>query len=254
VNQWEQNVMIRKKVQELKIVVSRTALPSVEVQMESLEEQGLHLVLIVAQALSKFAAHNPHVTATVYSYATTSFNFENQPGFSEFLVVAGDKSVLKALGGAFIALKGVKSRYSDYVSPSDCIPSYHIEGGRLWEPEDVATWYSAETGNSVEDEVEDDWDDESPVNAGNGFQAAIQGLGELFSLESDENDGEVVSSTSTKRVGRAARADASVGAIRRKIEEDFGLPTGSVALCGPDGRALRSDARIKTLRRRWEDE
>ncbi|WP_213779534.1 hypothetical protein [Caballeronia sp. dw_276] len=51
---------------------------------------------------------------------------------------------------------------------------------------------------------------------------------------------------------RAARADASVGSIRRRIERVFGLPDGSVALCGPDGKALRADARIATLRRRWD--
>ncbi|CAB3690756.1 hypothetical protein [Paraburkholderia rhynchosiae] len=51
---------------------------------------------------------------------------------------------------------------------------------------------------------------------------------------------------------RAARADARVGSIKRRIERVFGLPEGSVALCGPDGKALRTDARIATLRRRWE--
>lgn len=247
-------MVIRKKIHELNIVKSRTALPSVEVQMEGLEEQGLHLVLIVAQTLTKFAAKNPRITATVYSYATTSYNFENQPGFSEFLVVAGDKSVLNALGGAFIGLKGVKSRYSDYVSPNDCIASFHIEDGHLWEPEDVVTWYSGATEDSVKDGGDDGWGAEPFKNSSSGFDAAIQGLGKLFGGEPDQVDAEPILSTSMKRVGRAARADASVGAIRRKIEEYFGLPPGSVALCGPDGRALRSDARIKTLRRRWEDE
>jgi hypothetical protein len=51
---------------------------------------------------------------------------------------------------------------------------------------------------------------------------------------------------------RAARADASVGSIRRQIERVFGLPEGSVSLRGPDGKALRSDARIAILRRRWD--
>jgi hypothetical protein len=222
--------------------------------MESLEEQDLHLVLIAAQTLRKFAAKNPQITATIYSYGTASFNFDNQPGYSEFLVIAGDKSVLHALGGAFKALAGVKSRYSDYISPSECIASYHIEEGRLWEPEDSVTWYSETTEQPVEaNDGSSSFD--SPPKDVTGLEAAIQGLGELFSKEADADiDSDQTSSSSTKRIGRAARADASVGTIRRTIEEYFGLPIGSVALCGPDGRALRSDALIKTLRRRWVDE
>ncbi|SAL79940.1 hypothetical protein [Caballeronia telluris] len=51
---------------------------------------------------------------------------------------------------------------------------------------------------------------------------------------------------------RAARADARVGTIKRRIERVFGLPEGSVVLLGPNGNALRADAKIGTLRRRWE--
>lgn len=255
----KRGLMNRKSVQELKLVKSRVALPSVEVQMEGLEEQGLHLSLIVIKSLSRFAAANPHVTATVYSYGITSFNFQNEPGYSEFLVVAGNKDVLKAIGGAFGALKGVKSRYSDYVSPGDCIASYHIEEGCLWQPEDIVTWYSSSDDDVAQEDVAS-----SPSAAGKdnlAFQAAIDGLGALFGQtddapddESQENGTEQTVSGSTKRVGRAARADASVGTIRRTIEEMFGLPAGSVALCGPDGRALRGDAFIRTLRRKWGDE
>ncbi|MBX9794329.1 MAG: hypothetical protein K2Y02_08545 [Burkholderiaceae bacterium] len=233
---------------------SRVALPSVEVQMESLEKQGLHLSLIVTKSMRNFAAENPNVTATVYSYGNTSLNFQNEPGYSEFLVVAGNKSVLKAIGASFVALKGVKSRYSDYVAPSDCIPAYHIEDGLLWEPEDIVTWYCATDDNADEEEgcsptVTDNKD--KPV-----LQATIEGSGVIVSQGSEIHDGdtEQASSGGSKRVGRAARSDASVGTIRRTIEEMFGLPAGSVALCGPDGRALRGDAFIRTLRRKWGDE
>ncbi len=53
---------------------------------------------------------------------------------------------------------------------------------------------------------------------------------------------------------RAARADASVGTIKRKIEKTFGLPRGSISLLGPDGRSLRANALIATLRRRWKQQ
>jgi hypothetical protein len=62
-------------------------------------------------------------------------------------------------------------------------------------------------------------------------------------------------SAPTKRKGRVnvARSDAKVSTIRRQIEKVFGLPEGSVLLCGPDKKSLKGNARIRTLRGRWED-
>lgn len=57
--------------------------------------------------------------------------------------------------------------------------------------------------------------------------------------------------TQTPARYRAARGDARVGTIKRKIEEAFGLPSGSIVLIGPDGKSVRADALISTLRRRW---
>ena len=51
-----------------------------------------------------------------------------------------------------------------------------------------------------------------------------------------------------------ARNDASVGTIKCKIEEIFGLPEGSVVICTPEQKAFRADALISTVRRRWEYE
>ncbi|KIC37244.1 hypothetical protein [Leisingera sp. ANG-M7] len=51
---------------------------------------------------------------------------------------------------------------------------------------------------------------------------------------------------------RIARSDAPIRTITDKIEEVFGLPTGSVVLVKPDGRKKRSDATIQSLRDEWE--
>jgi hypothetical protein len=51
---------------------------------------------------------------------------------------------------------------------------------------------------------------------------------------------------------RKARSDASVDSIQLTIEENYGLPSGSVKLVNPNGRKIRSDATIGTLVSNWE--
>jgi hypothetical protein len=55
----------------------------------------------------------------------------------------------------------------------------------------------------------------------------------------------------TARVGRAARTDAYVETIERKIERDFKLPSGCVKLVRPNGRKFRSDASIQAVLKAW---
>ncbi len=50
---------------------------------------------------------------------------------------------------------------------------------------------------------------------------------------------------------RGARSDASVASIARRIERDYKLPRGSVALVRPKGRRARSDSSIGTLLKTW---
>jgi hypothetical protein len=216
--------MIKRSVSELHFIAGRDPLPTIEIQVESLEAQGLHLSEIICSTLSHFAENNPESRATIYSYSTMSVNFQTQ-SWSEFLIVAGDKKVLKALYSAFSNFPKVNSRYSDYIAPSDGTKHYHVEGGQLWQVEDAATWYSA-----LPDEAEEDQ------------ELMVEPLESDEDCEDDDDFSEGM-----------ARPDAKVATIRQKIEELFGLPEGSVALCGPDGRALKGNAFIKTLRRRWED-
>ncbi|XLZ68762.1 hypothetical protein ABT364_19735 [Massilia sp. SR12] len=244
----------KKKIIELKFVKGREPKPTLEVQAESLDAQGINLGVVVSKALAEFAKTHPKCVTTVYSYGTMSVNFFEQ-GWSEFLIVAGDIKVLKALGAAFSQLKNVKSRYSDYISPYDGQATYHVEDGRLWQVEDAVTWFSldheaAKDVAGTDAVVDDDFGEDEDEIDGPLFDDFLATLGDEPNGEADN----LTSSNGNRRRARtnAARSDASVAKIRQTIENLFGLPEGSVALCGPDGRALRGDALIKTLRRRWE--
>ena len=246
--------MIKRSISELHFVKGRDPKPTVEVQAESLEEQGLYVGDVVESALSRFAAKNPKVIATIYTYGTISVNFHEQ-GWSEFLIVAGEEKVLKELGRAFSSLAGGKSRYSDYISPSEGSCAFHIEDGLLWEPEDAVTWYAVLPENMPAKLVVSAVDeDEESKNDDDGWGDVIQETETEAGQDEDLNEpaatGRVPEQAARYRV---ARSDARVASIRQTIERIFGLPEGSVALCGPDGRALRGDAFIRTLRRRWEE-
>lgn len=51
---------------------------------------------------------------------------------------------------------------------------------------------------------------------------------------------------------KAARVDASVGSIAKRIEIDYKLPAGCVALVLPSGRRMRRDAKIRALLAKWD--
>lgn len=53
---------------------------------------------------------------------------------------------------------------------------------------------------------------------------------------------------------RAARVDATVGGIIKRIEKDFKLPNGSVKLVLPSGRKAHLDGHISNLLNKWNSE
>lgn len=252
-------IMLKKSVHELNLVKGKDPLPTLEIQAESVEEQGLYFGQVVSKALSSFAEQNQSSVATIYAYGTMSVSF-HEDSWSEFLTVAGSAKVLKALAAAFARYPKVKARQSDYISPSDGRATYHLEGGRLWEVEDAVTWYSIDpsvkqAGPEAKSSIANgDCEDEEQL-AVREFVADEDVIARNTDEDQGEDeDGPSVSSTA-KRMGRlnAARADAKVSTIRRNIEKVFGLPEGSVVLCGPDKSPLKGNALIGTLRRRWEE-
>lgn len=246
--------MIRKSVSELAFVNSGSPVPSVEVDSHSIENAGFSIYHTVMQVLTRLAEQDASLRATLYMYASTSVNFR-EPSWSEFLLVAGPEKVLLALGVGFERLPAVKSRFSDYVLSSTALRTFHVEDGLVWEQEDACTWYS--NGQSLADltaaveETEEAEDDPQPLEEDEEDEDW-----DVEETDAEEEKGaDQAAATAERRAARyrAARSDAKVSSIRAAIEEVFGLPEGSVALCGPDRRALRGDARIRTLRKRWEE-
>ena len=253
--------MIQRSISKLNFVKSHDPMPTVEVQAESLENQGLLLNGIISSALARYAANNPTSKATIYMYGTMSVNFHTA-GWSEFLIVAGNQKILKVLYDTFSRLPQVQSRFSDYIAPNQGIQAFHVEDGLLWRPEDAITWYA----DSPEGEEKEQAPAETPLDTDDIGEDDANDWGDRIveaepepeddKDDKDDKDDDVQPTGRTPEQParyRAARSNARVASIRQTVEQVFGLPEGSVALCGPDGRALRGDAFIKTLRRRWAD-
>ncbi len=238
--------MIKKSVTDLAFVSSKTPLPTVEVNVDSLEASGRGLHSTVMGVLSRLAREDHSLRTTVYLYGSVSVNF-HEPCWSEFLIVAGPKRALTAMSDGF-RLPGVRSRNSDYLMPSSGKRTFHVEDGLVWEQEDGATWYTH--GLAEDDGADVDDGDLEPFEE-EGGPSLIASDDEA--LEDDDADEDIVATGRKAARFRAARSDAKVSSIRSTIEEVFGLPSGSVALCGPDGSPLRGNALIKTLRKRWDE-
>jgi hypothetical protein len=235
--------MLTKNTGDLRFLRPSQPMLTVEVDLDSFPSPHSSYGWLVSNALVSLAARNPDLVSTIYVLESPSINFL-QPGYSAFFGIAGPKSVRETLYAMFSALRGLKVRYSDYITPEQGTCQYHIEDGRLWCPNDYLTWYAEEfeemtlpvMGTSEGEEDEGDEEDEEDETWSDNPAAEV----------ATEPAGPVASRY------RAARSDASIATIRRTIESVFGLPEGSVALKGPDKKNLRGDAIVGTLRKRWE--
>jgi hypothetical protein len=230
--------MLEKMSNELNFLRSKEPRPTVEIRGE-----GLDVSEVLLPVLKHYAMVNPEEKGTIYSYGTMSVNF-HEPAWSEFLIVEGSDRLLKKVRQAFAGRHDVQSRFSDFLRSTQGQSILHIEGGRCWRVLDAVTWGSDEEASERHKEA-------TPVEpVAQIDKTADADWGDSFW---DEGSSEEETDAVPKRGRlRAARADARVGAIRRTIESLFGLPEGSVALCGPDRKPLRSDATVATLRKRWD--
>lgn len=255
--------MIRKPVNELHFVHARDPLPTVEIDLDTLPA-GMHgYGQLVEAALSPLAAADPDLRATVYVFHGPTVSFGNY-GYSAFFAAAGDRRVHGALHAVFQGTAGLRVRHGDHIDPAQALRQYHLEDGRLWCPDEEYVWYardgSADGAASGEDSGEIDADDGAEDDDGADPDDSVgpddgNGGDEDDDWPDGSGDSAVAAPggrTELPARFRAARSDASVGTIARRIEAVFGLPEGSVALRGPDRKVLRSDATIRTLRRRWE--
>lgn len=247
--------MIRKSATELHFIDSRGTMPTVEIDIDSLPEGLFGYSDLVGAVLLQLANATADLKATVYVYEGPSVNFGGY-GHSAFFGVAGSRLVLPALYDAFCNAAGLKVRHGDQISQSQALCQYHVEGGRLWMPEEAHVWCSdvEEEERTVLDVEPGREDGEDGDTSEDEDQPALNaGMTEPGSdTELDEAGTSLGMRTQSPTRFRAARSDASVGSISRNIEEVYGLPEGAVALRGPDKKTLRSDATIRTLRKRWE--
>ena len=243
-------IVIKKSVTELNLVIPKSAIPTIEVDLDSIPDELFGYSDLIIDGLQNTVRNDDKIRATVYVYQGSSVNFHTQT-FSAFIGVAGSKKILDQIYSILQRHPKIKSRYSDYIDRSSAQCELHIQDGLIWQPEDRLNWFSSgsdsietDPPHELEWEPEDDEFEMEPVKADEED--------EFEEEELDEDEDESVIRTSNPSRYRAARSDARLKTIKSKIEQVFGLPEGSVLLCGPDGKALRSNAKIATLRKRWE--
>lgn len=120
-------------------VESQHALPSVEIDVDSVNPDGPNAFDICLSSLKKFAADNRQVSASAYSYFTQSVNFGEQTS-SEFFMIAGPVSALDALVSSCQQETKLRFRRSDFIKPERHQLFAHIEDGQLWQPIEAGTW------------------------------------------------------------------------------------------------------------------
>lgn len=232
--------------EKLDFVKSKTPQPTVEVDQDSEDRDGKSIPGVVIDVAADFAKNNPGTRASIYAYSCESINF-HEPTWSVFFIVDGSKDLLSALEMAFARRSGFKSRLSDYIEPKQGHCEYHIQDGELWMPYELDTWFAYESDDEDDtgEELVEGWS--SDIEEPNAEECTLSNENALSAKTKKSRTQEQAARY------RSARSDATVGHIRRRIEEVFGLPEGSVALCGPDKRPLKGNASIATLRKRWED-
>ena len=148
--------METKPTFDMAFVSTRSPIPTVELDIDSLPDPNHGWGEIMSRVISRFAQAHPTAKATIYTYFTQSVNFQTLTS-SEFFGVAGSckKSVLKAIYDEFSALPGVRVRYSDDIAAE--YPKYHVEGGVAWQPEDAATWLAIDVDQETEGTSDDGW-------------------------------------------------------------------------------------------------
>ena len=227
-----------KSTDELNFVKGNGIYPSVEVNMDSLEEAGI-VDAISELEISLKAFAKSGALASIYVLETPSANFGRMCN-SIFFGVSGSNSILEIIHTYFSKITNVDVRYSEYIPKNKSQLALHIEFGTTWTAYEEGAWRSASTKGITDSTIDSEPNDDAPDDAFDDL-----------AIEEDAVLREVKNSTSSLRQ-RAARSDAKVGTIRRTIEEIFGLPNGSVQLCDPEGRQLKANALIRTLRNRWK--
>lgn len=134
---------MEKAAHELNYVDSLQPLPTIEVDVDTLDPDGPTVADIVREALANSAAAHRELRATAYLYFAQSVNFGEMTS-SEFVIVAGPRVVFDAVFASFMSMRNVRCRLSDMIRPELHMAVAHFEDGSLWVPLDAITWGTGE--------------------------------------------------------------------------------------------------------------
>ena len=132
---------MEKETHEINFCTSSGTIPTVELDLESLPEEGMYgYGEILFNILSQLARKKETIKATIYAYHANSINFM-EPTSSVFFGICGDKIALETIYSELHALPDIRCRYSDYILVSHNLLQFHIEDGVVWRPLDAVTWF-----------------------------------------------------------------------------------------------------------------
>ena len=210
-------------IQDFNIVETDSPMPTIEIDTDSSSCDDYREE--IEKCLCIYADKHKKDAITIYSYVTPSVNFGRYTN-SVFFIVANSQKLRDYLY-SFLSKNGnFNIRLGESIPPSQGTLDYHMEKGSAWRQDDAITFTLLGT-------------DDDECDAGDKGHDA----------DEDASSGQYKALRKYR-----ARDDAKIGTIKKAIENVFGLPSGCVALCVPDGSKLRADAKIRTLRSRWSEE
>lgn len=177
------------------------------------------------------------MSCATYGAASTDFG---HLGFSVWIACAGPSPMTKACGDLIADLIPAHCLRKALTTPSQYWNErIRLADGKVWRPEDAATWVELARSPTTFEEPKDD-DDES------GFDFQPDDCGE-------EAESQRAINLVRQRRTRVARGGVRVGYYQKKIERQLGLPVGSVKFVNPDGSKAYAHLLVGSLRKRWEE-
>lgn len=164
-------------------------------------------------------------------------------GYSVWIACVGSPPMVKACRDLIEEIIPPHSLRKERVARSQhWVERIRLADGRVWVPDDAATWRSVDVGPQSIEDLEEEPEPLSP--------------GRNSDFDQDEETASIVPSTSksgrTRRT-HAAHSDVKVSYYQKKIEKMFGLPEGSVKFVNPDGSVSKANQLVGNLRARWEE-
>lgn len=121
---------------DLRFAGAKDVLPTVEVDTADEDEVALACEEAIEAILASITTPK---RVTVYVYEGPSINFR-RPTNSIFFGIAGPERLVTLIHAALSAVPGAKVRFGDYIAARQCMPSFHVQDGKVWRPIESDTW------------------------------------------------------------------------------------------------------------------